>query len=459
MTNQTGDLVINFTAGATLRAAQLNQIQQAKADVVSGQLWSTTLWDALFATEDATSAAVTLENLSGLSNRNAISFGQGGWQFGRDQSANGGDDLYLWHSATGNTPLRYTADDQLYLWSAIDKQLTSNAYGSVGVGVLLNQDLGKTTPVIGSTGALWINQNIYDVGKLDDGTYSEFSAVYTMTGPMDWAKILGPHHVIAYDNHCYSQCTTDPTKRSGMMFGMSLLGRAMGANDCVIDGIGSGSFGYAAATTPPSADEIAYYKGPAGTRSYPQTAGLSVAGISGTSDIYDGNQAGADYGFIYGFRVGGGGGTPYMHTDARSKLMYGGYIGDWDTYGLWIDHPLVSANGEYPASLVLAAQTGGASKYCALGLGIGADGTGGYLLVQDTAHNGAEDLGVYNRTTGQIALHISPTGGVSFNGATGYAPATLPAALTASSTLADVIATVQAIQAGGVACGLFNQAA
>jgi len=136
-----------------------------------------------------------------------------------------------------------------------------------------------------------------------------------------------------------------------------------------------------------------------------------------------------------------------MHYDARSKFMTAAYLGDYDTYGLFIDCPLVSANGDLPISLTIAAQRNAASKRSAIAFGVDPDtGAGGYLIVQDSANDGTPDLAIWNRTTEEFAVQISPTGGIALNGSETYLPVPLPAQLSASATLADVITVVSALQ-------------
>ena len=78
-------------------------------------------------------------------------------------------------------------------------------------------------------------------------------------------------------------------------------------------------------------------------RSYPITAMFVACGWSGsgrtTDPVNSGHHEDADYGAIYGLRVGGQGGHAYIGHGARSKFQTGALLADWTHNGLDIAEP------------------------------------------------------------------------------------------------------------------------
>ncbi|WP_418610171.1 hypothetical protein [Gluconobacter cerinus] len=301
------------------------------------------------ASAEQTPSQITLTNTNGTSDRCAITFGAGtsSWQMGKDQSADGGNDLFLYNSLTGNTPARWTQDEQLFINWEPTTVLTSNAYDKTGSPLVINNTPGKSRAAVGTSIGMQVNTIISEVNGLSDGTRSEFGSYYGMTFP-DPRQIQNDINVWGPDIHVYGKFTDDATQREGLLIGSSVYVRPMAAGSDTKDATHPGAFGAAICIAPPDAGTLAENGVAASKTSYPALAGLSIVGFSGTTAITSGEQSGAGAAATFGLRIGGeasGGGSPYIPWNARSNFVTGASISDFTTRGLWITNPLTAPSG------------------------------------------------------------------------------------------------------------------
>ncbi|WP_264818176.1 hypothetical protein, partial [Acidomonas methanolica] len=232
----------------------------------------------------ATPSQITLENTNGASDRCAITFGSGSasWQIGKDQSANGGNDLYFYNSLTGNTPARWTQDEQLFINWQPTTVLTSNAYAKTGSPIVINNTPGQAAATVGTSIGLQVNTIVANVNGLADGTRSEFGTYYGMT-IADPRETQADINLWGPDIHVFGKFTDDSTQREGVLIGSSVYLRPMAAGSNTKDSTHPGSYGMAICIAPPDAATLTEY-GVASTKtSYPALAGLSIVGFSGTT--------------------------------------------------------------------------------------------------------------------------------------------------------------------------------
>ncbi|GBQ23181.1 hypothetical protein AA12717_1418 [Gluconacetobacter sacchari DSM 12717] len=463
-TTPLGGLVISFVSGATLTASQLNAIQYGKMDVSNGQALC-----PIFTAQDAVTDAVRIRNTAAGTKRTSISYNDD-WYWGTDQPGNGDGGYYVYHKATNNLPIKWTGDDQCIIQWSQSQSLTSNAYAGVGGAMQINAYYGRSAPMAGSSATFSVISNVYDVKALPDGTNSEISCVYTYLQPFS-SHSQKNIHLIGYDNHLITNITADPTQRPSVQLGMSYLMTPLAAGSELMDGNGQGSFIFSACNRPLSADEITYYGGdPSTGRTYPVTAMYVACGFSGSPAVVDGSYGNADYGAMYAYLAGGGGGSVYNSTQrSRFKVCFGAY--DWTDFGIYIGPPTgASSTGGYQVGIqngyltVLGGQpyddsgvmlsilpdqrgtkTHAASMRAAMQIG------NQWLIGRDWAMAGGTDLFVAPAGASSPVLQLD----TAKIGLFGVTPVTRPGvtALPSSPALSDVVTTLSSLLSGLSALG------